>query len=277
MPYCYELFGSRSGGSTETELRFIVLGANDDVQAEGVLWGEAPLTYRSLVRDVAGLKREQVGVDSWEFRIPYKPAEASDDGDGGGGGGDPDSPHGIIDFDTTGGTTHITQCIQQVDYGPEAAPDIRLARAIGVHKDGVEGVDIVVPQMELTAKVTYEPDEITSAYIYELMKLTGKVNAAPFPLRGMTFLIGELLFLGATGTSAGRPDWEITYRFSASPNRQNLVISPTITVASKRGHDYLWVMYKVDEKNDRFCHVPDVAFVSKVYEETDFGPVLGVL
>lgn len=275
MPYCYEIFGSRSGTRKETELQFVVLGANDDIEAEGALWGKAPVNYRGLRRDMDGVKREQLGSESWKFTIPYKPVDPAEEEES---GGDPNNPFGIIDFDTTGATTHITQCIEQVDYGAEAAaPNIRLSRVVGLTKDGVEGVDIVVPQMEITATKEYDPDEITSAHILALMKLTGKVNSAPFILRGMTFLTGELLYLGCTGTSKGRSNWELVHRFSASQNRQNIVISPAITVASKRGHDYLWVMYKADEKDNLFVHTPDVAFVSKVYEEDDFGPVLGLL
>ena len=274
MPYCIESFGSRSRVSAkEIEFRYDVLRVNDATQAFALLFTIAPTTYKGLVRDNDNIKYDQEGYENWKFRVPYIPPEPAEEEDG----GDGSNPFGIIDFDTTGASHHITQCLSQTAFPNGEGGDIVLSRVVGLTKEGVDGVDVSVPQMTITATKVYEPEEITSQNIYELMKLTAKINAAPFVLRGMTFLIGELLFLGVTGTSKGRTDWEMTYHFSASPNRQNIVINQTITVASKRGHDYLWVMYKVDEKNDRFVHTPDIAFVSKVYEEDDFGPVLGVL
>lgn len=274
---CYEAFGSRESSSAdETVLTFIVDEINDDTQALGYLFTRASPKYGNLYRDSAAIKRTQLGYQTWKFDVPYKAAQPNESEDG--SENDPTTPFGIIDFDTTGGIQHITQCIEQADYGGDAAaPNIRLSRVIGLTKDGVEGVDIIVPQMEFTATKTYEPDEIDSDFILSLMNLTGKVNSAPFQLRRLTFLAGELLFLGCTGSSSGRKDWQLVYKFRASQNKRNIKISENITVASKLGHDYLWVMYKIDEKDDRFTQVPDVAFVSKVYETDDYGPVLGVL
>lgn len=272
---CYETFGSRQGDSSQLTLTFIVDEVNDDQQALGHLFAVAPAKYRGLTRTGSKIKQEQLGYQTWRFEVPYTPVDPAEEENN---GGDPTTPFGIIDFDTTGATQHITQCIEQADYGAEAAaPNIRLSRVIGLTKDGVEGVDIVIPQMRFTATKTYEPANITSQFILDLMNLTGKTNSQPFTMRTLLFAAGELLFLGATGQSKGRKDWEITYQFSAIPNRRNIVISPQILVTSKRGHDYLWVMYNIDEKDDKFVQTPSVAFVSKVYEEADFGPVLGVL
>ena len=274
---CYEAFESRDGGGDEITLSFIVDEVNDDTQALGHVFGVAPLRFRGLYRQSSKVKQKPLGHQTWKFDFPYTPVDPNEQGDEGGGEQSTD-PFGIIDFDTTGGTQHITQCLEQADYGGEAAaPNIRLSRVIGLTKYGVEGVDIIVPQMEFTATKTYRKDAIDSNFILSLMNLTGKVNSAPFQLRQLTFLAGELLFVGCTGSSSGRKDWQMVYRFRASQNKKNIKIAENITVASKLGHEYLWVMYKVDEKDDRFTQVADVAFVSKVYDTEDFGPVLGVL
>jgi len=76
---------------------------------------------------------------------------------------------------------------------------------------------------------------VTPAYRGTLFALTGKVNSAAF--KGCA--AGECLFLGAAGSKRGADDWEIAYRFAASPNRTNIVIGE-ITVASKKGWEYLW-------------------------------------
>ncbi len=117
------------------------------------------------------------------------------------------------------------------------APDFQ--GAIGVSADGVEGIDITVPVYHF-AETHYKPDnQITGAYKGVLFNLTGKVNGDVF--RG--FAPGEVLFLGASGAKRGsgtEADWEITYRFAASPNASGLSIGP-IGGITKQGWDYLWV------------------------------------
>ncbi|MCK4343502.1 MAG: hypothetical protein KAY37_17450 [Phycisphaerae bacterium] len=77
----------------------------------------------------------------------------------------------------------------------------------------VEGVDIAVPVYHFS-ETHYLPDAIVSpAYRGTLFSLTGKVNGGAF--KG--FAAGECLFLGAAGAKRGSGDWEITFRFAASP------------------------------------------------------------
>jgi hypothetical protein len=54
---------------------------------------------------------------------------------------------------------------------------------------------------------------VTGGYKLALFNLTGKVNGSGF--KG--FAKGEVLFLGASGSKRGLDDWEITFRFAASP------------------------------------------------------------
>ena len=51
---------------------------------------------------------------------------------------------------------------------------------------------------------------------------------------------GECLFLGASGSKPGADDWEITFRFAASPNRTGITVGD-IAGISKKGWEYLWV------------------------------------
>ena len=62
----------------------------------------------------------------------------------------------------------------------------------------------------------------------------------------------------------------------ASPNRTNIVIGE-ITVASKKGWEYLWVRYAdaEDAAAKAIVKVPVAAYVEKVYEEGDFA-ALGI-
>ena len=87
---------------------------------------------------------------------------------------------------------------------------------------------------------------------------------------------GECLFLGASGSKRGEDDWEITYRFAASPNRSSISVGP-ITVASKKGWEYLWVRYADEEDagSNTLVKKPIAAYVERVYEEGNFA-ALGV-
>lgn len=289
MGRAVESFDSReTRGSPPREIvfRFSVLSCRDELEADGLvqqaLAEVTPADFRDLEIDSESISLKKTGYDSFSWEgtwilpaVPEFPGGTSDPGQASGP---------ITEFDTTGGTQHVTQCISQVDYGPEAAPAIRLARVVGLTRDGVDGVDVVIPKLELSITRTYPFATITSLYIKNLARMTGKVNIAPFQIDGNPFDAGELLFLGATGrqiTKDNEIKWEIAFRFSASENRANIVVyehedeAKKITVGAKKGHDYLWVLYKKDEADNRFVEVPDVAFVSKLYEDANFASTLG--
>jgi len=132
----------------------------------------------------------------------------------------------------------------------------------------VEGVDIAVPVYHFS-KTHYLPDAIvTPAYRGTLFNLTGKVNGGAFN----GFAAGECLFLGASGAKRGSGDWEITFRFAASPNVTNLTIGD-ITGVDKKGWEYLWVRYadSVDDTAKALVKKPIAAYVERVYEYGDFS------
>ncbi len=118
-------------------------------------------------------------------------------------------------------------------------------------------------------------EQVTPEYKGTLFQLTGKVNNATF--RGLA--AGECLFLGASGTLHGTEtdtettgDWEITYRFAASPNKTGITIG-SISGIAKKGWEYLWVRYADVEDMDAMAMVkrPVAAYVEQVYEDADFG------
>lgn len=269
----------------EALFKYSVLNCQDEEEAEGLIFGEAPQQYRDLIIDGAAITITKGGHNWFTVEVPYV-APPVPEFPGGGDSGEWDPSVSVLEFDTGGGTQHVTQCISQSDYGPEAAADIRLARVVGLTRDGVDGVDQVVPKLELAITKTYPIGQITSLFIKNLARATGKVNAAPYAISLQTYDAGELLFLGAAGKEVQKDDewkWEITYKWSASENRQNILIkdhadeAQKIIVAAKKGHEYLWVLYKKDEADNRFVEVPDVAFVAKLYEETDFNSLIGPL
>jgi hypothetical protein len=198
------------------------------------------------------------GGGVWEVTVRYGKKEPKETGES------------SFSFDTGGVTAHITQSLSTVNkYAASgSAPDCQ--GAIGVTGDSVEGTDVTVPVYNFT-ETHYLPDNaVTGAYKLTLFQLTGRVNNGVF--KG--FAAGEVLFLGASGAKRGTEDWEITYRFAASPNVTSLSVGP-ITGISKLGWDYLWVRYADAEDENVLVKQPIAAYVERVYELGNFD-ALGI-
>jgi len=243
-----------AGEQPSVDLRFLVLGTTEDIEAHSELIAQTPTTYSGLVRQSTHLER--LADDAWEGSVRYGKEAPPEVGDS------------AYSFDTGGGTQHVTQSIATV--GVYAAPGIyppNFKGAIGATKDGIEGVDISVPIYNFSETHYIDANLVTGAYKSTLFYLTGTVNNGGF--RG--FSAGEVLFLGAGGAKRGQDDWEISYRFAASPNVQGLQVGD-ITGIAKRGWDYLWIRYADAVDNDAFMLVkrPLSVYVEQVYPYTNF-------
>ncbi len=258
-----EKFDSRlsiAGDNPSVELRYIVLGTDDDLVAKAELSSESPATYDGLPRQ--SVQIEPLANDIWEGSVRYGTASSA-----------PSTGESSFAFDTGGGTQHITQSRNTIGaYAPpgETPPDFQ--GAIGVSENGVEGVDVTVPVYQFSETHYLDDSVVTSGYKGGLFALTGRVNDASF--KGLA--AGECLFLGASGSKRGVGDWEITFRFAGSPNVTNLSIGP-ITGIDKKGWEYLWVRYA--EVEDEIAQVlvkrPVAAYVEQVYASGSFS-ALGI-
>lgn len=246
---------SSEGESPSVDLIYSVRGTNDDLSAKAALALASPILYDGLVRQTLHLAR--VAEDTWEGSVRYgtrKPAETGDSS---------------YQFDTGGGTQHITQSLETVGrYAPSGKTPPDFKGAVGVTHDNVEGLDITVPVYNFSETHYVATAQVTDAFKTALFFLTGKVNGAAF--RG--FSPGEVLFLGASGSKRGEDDWEITFRFAASPNIQNLSIAG-ITGIAKKGWEYLWVRYADDEDTNAKVLVkkPVGVYIERVYETGNFS------
>lgn len=258
----YEKWDSREsteGENASAELRYVIRGTDSDIAAKAALASAAPLLYDGLVRQ--SYRIERIGEDIWEGTVQFGRRKA------------PETGESVFQFDTSGGTQHITQSIQTVGrYAPpgKTAPDFY--GAIGVTKDSVEGVDIVVPAYAFS-EIHYLPTSmVTQSYKLTLAALTGKVNNSSF--RG--FAAGEVLFLGASGSKRGEEAWEITFRFQATPNVTGLQVG-NITGIAKKGNEYLWVRYEdeLDNAAKTLVKRPAAVYVERVYQYADFS-LLGI-
>ncbi len=253
-----ERFDSR--GATESsdptaELIFVVQGTDNDLQVRSLVAATAPDTYLELVRHSFSI--ETVGAGIWECKVRY--VEFSSESQ--------------FTFDTAGGTQHITQARENVQR--VAAPGFDAPNfygAIGVNADRVDGTDVTVPIFSFTETHYIRNHLITGAYKLALFQLTGRANDGGF--KG--FAKGEVLFLGASGSKRGFDDWEITFRFAASPNAVGLTIG-SITGINKEGWHYLWVRFVDDEDTAAKALIkrPVAAYVERVYDYGDFS-LLGI-
>jgi len=160
-----------------------------------------------------------------------------------------------------------------------AAGTFNAMEAQGLGAGGV--ADRIATATEATAKNTKKLADIASgdmsqSYIAGLYQLTGKANSAAWSINVdgvvMNFAAGECLFLGASGSKRGADDWEISFRFAASPNATNLTVGDILGI-NKKGWEYLWVRYadSEDEAAKVLVKKPVAAYVEKVYEEGNFG------
>jgi hypothetical protein len=246
---------STQGDQPSVDLLYVVRGTDDDIVAHNNLLATAPVFYNGLVRQSSHVER--IAETAWEGTVRYGLLEPLDTGES------------SFSFDTGGGTQHITQGLATVNaYAPAGQTPPDFEGAIGVTGDSVEGIDITVPVYNFTETHYIPVAAVTPAYKAVLFALTGSVNNAVF--RG--FAAGEVLFLGASGSQRGQDDWEITFRFAASPNVTGLVVG-SITSIDKRGWDYLWVRYADMEDTTAKALVkrPVAVYVEQVYPFADLS------
>lgn len=172
-----------------------------------------------------------------------------------------------FNFDTTGGTTNIKAGKAHVNSYPAGAPNHQ--GAIGVKQDGtVDGCDIIVPKLKITFAFKYSSGIITAAKIKDIAAITGTTNSKPF----LGFAIGELLFLGATGSNGSQQEMEVTFNFEASQNVTG-ISTGGISGVDKKGHDYLWHEFGDDVHSGKAITKAKYVHVERVYDSADWAAV----
>ena len=257
---CEELWQSRPTVESENPritLIYLARGTTSDLEAKAAVLATTPATYDGLVVKSYGVDR--CGPEEWFGKVVYGLRAPPSEGDS------------VYQFETGGGTQHITQSLKTVGkYAPagDVAPDYK--GAIGVTKDSVEGVDITLPQYSFSERHYLAAASVTQAYRLTLFNLTGKVNLDPF--RG--FAKGEVQFLGSSGAKRDEDVWEVSFSFSASPNVNGLAVGD-IQGISKEGWEYLWVAYADDEDAvaKKLIKEPIAAYVERVMEYGIFAQI----
>jgi hypothetical protein len=271
----YKVFGTADDTVLHAEI-------NAEISAYGQYWQYPGLPNMKLYAESYSVSF--LGDNAWQVQISYSKDGAEE-------GTEPLKR--ARSFDTTGGTQHITQAAggsvtvfrgsggsstvvtqgSERRYPAGSAPD--MSQAIGVDSNGVNGVDIVSPQLQWQESYDVPDVYVTNNYIRGVSALTGTVNNASF--RG--FAAGEVLFLGCSGShewddQKGRGPWSLSYRFVASPNVTSQTIG-SISGIEKKGHEYLWVRYEESTSGSDLIKKPKYVYVDKVYKDGDFS-ALGI-
>lgn len=215
---------------------------------------------------------EYLGDNAWQVSINYEHSGAD-------GGSSPSKR--VRSFDTGGGSQHVTQSVDASETHYPTSVTRPQYGAIGVDDTGVQGVDIVIPQLQWTEQYDVPSTYVTSTYIKGVAALTGTTNNAAF----RTFAAGEVLFLGCTGNQtwdvdSGDGPWSLTYKFAASPNQGTGKTLPAFTIGSitgieKNGWQYMWIRYEKAAENSTEIQKPSDVYIDTVYRSGDFS-TLGI-
>lgn len=253
--------GLDSSGPSATRRYKIV-----DVPNENTATAYAIAATPAILATVHGLLfRQDISVrqsayNHWMVEVPYGPKKN-------------ETGEWTWDFDTTGGTIHITQAKQELRrYPSTTAPDQK--GAIAVDGDEVKGTEIVVPAMKINVQFKHPQGVITIAQAKFLSDITGTVNNDTF----LTFAPGEVLFLGARGSDGSNAEASVNYQFAMAKNVTGQTIGD-ITGVAKKAWEVAWIRYKdsitaADGKNLP-TRTPRFVYIVRVYEEIAMATALG--
>ena len=268
-----EKLGSRTGErgrDDQDELLMILSGSDDEAELYAALAAETPTDRGALKRTGIRLV-EQLGAKLWEGAAYYEKAEAT---------GGKETGEEAFSFTTAGGT-------QNLIFSKRGTPVAAYAVAggtvpltygmIGVNGDQVEGVDVGLSAFDFEIVKYVAPEDITKEYFRTLFLLSWHTNAAKWAtvVDGVPFEFeaGEVLFQYVTGGKRGRGDWELTFKFSALPNKTGLTVGD-ITGIAKKGWEYLWCQYDTTDggtgTGKALVRKPRAVFIEQVYDAGNF-------
>lgn len=243
-------------------LHFTAIGSSSalDVTARAIFETDSTYStpYGRLYRQ--DVKLTQTHFNRWDVDVPYGTKQN-------------ETGQWTWDFDTTGGTVHITHAKQERGRFPAAtAPD--MGGTIGLDGDQVTGTDIIIPAMKINVQYKHAEGEITIPQAKYLSSITGTVNNASF----LTFDPGEVLFLGARGSDGTDAEASVGYQFAMSKNVSGLTIGAIANIV-KKGHDYAWIRYQDDTATTGGETAPirtaKHVYVDRVYDEINLAVALG--
>jgi hypothetical protein len=261
-----EAYKSGVLGGDRAEMNYLITGADDLAAAYLALCGAVATTYQGLVLDAPSVRVDVLCENAqgitFTGTVAYKANPRPQTGDS------------SYEFDTSGGSEHITQSLStKHSYTATGHPARNFKGTINVSDDGPQGVDIERAAFRWSETHYLPAEQVNAAYIAKVFALSKCVNSDTFTDdQGCQFAPGEVLFLGVKGSQRGEGDWELTFSFAAQKNRTNLVIGD-ITGIEKKGWEYIWVFYEqtMDADKHWVATWPIHVRVEQVYYEASFA------
>jgi len=208
-----------------------------------------------IYRDDVRIKR--TAFNQWDVEVPYTSRKN-------------EAGEWTWDFDTTGGTIHITQAKAEVArYAATGSAPNQLG-AIAVDGDEVKGTDIIVPAMKINVQFKHAMATVTLAKAKFLSDITGMVNSDTF----LTFAPGEVLFLGARGSDGSVAEATINYQFAMAKNVTGQTIGSIAGVA-KKAWEVAWIRYEDTITSTLPTRVAKFVYVDRVYDEVAMAAAFG--
>lgn len=284
---CVEKWNSRSSSvnldktKNEVEFSFYVLGTEEDVLVRAAVENTLPVLYLGLW--LHGYKFDYKGGWVWEGTAHYSlDAPKMPEGQKNPGGNQPDKNGNVptMKFDTSGGKQKITSARDSLAQAKTftalgSAPPPDWHRIIGWDGEKLEGTEIVIPQYTWEETHYFNYLAMTAAYRRVLFTLTSTINNKKF--RGLH--AQEVLFLGASGSVKGLENWEITFKFAASPRAKKedgtMFRLGDVLNIEKEGWDHLWIRYHDVIIENRKIPQPQHVVIQQVYGIANFD-LLGI-
>lgn len=290
MTTCYAkaetLTFKASGKGASANETYIVLGTSNEMEAVGAANSTAtPIVTFGYQDSVVVLVRSSAtakptSYDTWEVDIEWSEESSSKSKQR--SEGQPLENMVKWSFDTTGSTQRITIAKEEVARGErsQSYPAPEMYGAMNWDGQQLQGADIVIPALKISATAPYKPSVITKEWIANLARNTGKTNSKKW----QGFEAGELLYIGSTGTkdvplANGVPQqkpFEIVHSFEASENQKPFTTGGITIENGKKGFEYAWVRFEqVDDPNTIVYPKAVHAYIDRVYDEFDFKELFG--
>jgi hypothetical protein len=210
--------------------------------------------YGILFRDDVRSRRS--AYNQWMIEVPYGTAKNA-------------TGEWTWDFDTTGGSVHITQAKEEIARYPVGTAPDQLG-AIAVDGDEVKGTEIIIPAMKINVTYRHPLGILTLARAKYLASITGMVNSDTF----LTFSPGEALFLGARGSDGSEAEATVSYQFAMASNATGQTIGGIAGVA-KKGWEVAWIRYQDTVTSGNPTRVAKFVYVDRVYDTVAMATALG--
>lgn len=277
-----DLSGSRTTEGETREVEYVVLEATTAQEALDIAERDAALTEDGLLRN--GVRNLTRANDSTWYAVVSYVKNIS---------GLPDPAlypgrTGSFQFETGGGRRTINRNISSRQVSSRsvyAVPytEAELGPFINADDDGVRGVEIESSVFRFSVSKAWSPFELPPGYVAKLYDYTNCYNSKVVNVNVdgilLAFKIGELLFLGASGTRDDDGLWKITYNFAAQKNLPAGTVIGDLTPFAKDvlGWSYLEIRtFTTTECDPKIVvHKPRAAIEHEVYESRDLN-LLGV-